>query len=320
MGTAMVDWEKRIGRRLRLRDLHVLSAVVQWGSMSKAAADLGLSQPSVSEAIANLETTLRVRLLDRSSRGIEPTIYARALLKRGRVAFDELQQGIRDIEFLSDPTRGEVAIGCPESMMAGFVPAIIDRLSRRFPQVVVRAVHAESGTLEFRELRERKIDLMLGRVSGPIVDDELDAEILFEDKHFVVAGALSKWARRHKISLAELVDEPWIHMPSNTVIGSLIAEAFHLQGLEMPPDSVTTYSMHLRSHLLATGRFLTIMPSSMLRFNRKIWHLKALPIELPSRPRFVAMVTLKNRTLGPVTQLFIKQARAVTKSMRLSPR
>jgi DNA-binding transcriptional LysR family regulator len=150
MTTATADWEKRIGRRLRLRDLHVLSTVVQWGSMSKAAADLGLSQPSVSEAIANLEATLRVRLLDRSSRGVEPTIYARALLKRGRVAFDELQQGIRDIEFLLDPTCGEVAIGGPESMMAGLVPAIIDRLSRRCPQVVIRAVHAESGTLEFR--------------------------------------------------------------------------------------------------------------------------------------------------------------------------
>ena len=109
MATVMADWEKRIGRRVRLRDLHILSTVVQWGSMAKAAASLGVSQPSVSEAIANLEAALRVRLLDRSARGIEPTMYARALLKRGQVIFDELQQGIRDIEFLSDPATGEVA-------------------------------------------------------------------------------------------------------------------------------------------------------------------------------------------------------------------
>src|SRR5690349_1210672 len=108
MALTPAEWERRIGRRLRLRDLHILSTVVQWGSMAKAATDLGVSQPSVSEAIANLEAALRVRLLDRSSRGVEPTMYAQALLKRGRVVFDELQQGIQDIEFLSDPTTGEV--------------------------------------------------------------------------------------------------------------------------------------------------------------------------------------------------------------------
>jgi DNA-binding transcriptional LysR family regulator len=318
MTTVMADWERRIGRRVRLRDLHILSTVVQWGSMAKAAASLGVSQPSVSEAIANLEAALRVRLLDRSARGVEPTMYARALLKRGQVVFDELQQGIRDIEHLSDPTTGEVAIGCPESLMAGFVPAVIDRLSRQYPQVIIRVIHAESGSLEFRELRERKIDLMLGRVSGPVDDYELEAEILFEDQHFVVAGALSRWARRRKIDLAELVNEPWIHLPSDTLIGSLIAEVFQGQDLKMPRESVTTFSMQIRSHLLATGHFLTIMPRSMLHFNSKAWLLKALPVKFRIQPRSVAAVTLKNRTVGPVTKLFIEHARAVTKSMHLS--
>src|SRR4029434_2721807 len=99
-------------------DLHILSAVVQWGSMAKAATHLAMSQPAVSEAIASLENALRVRLLDRSSKGIEPTIYADALLKRGHVVFDELRQGIRDIEFLADPKAGEVRVGCPETLAA----------------------------------------------------------------------------------------------------------------------------------------------------------------------------------------------------------
>ena len=76
------DWERRIGGRLKLRDLHILSMVVQWGSMAKAATHLAMSQPAVSEAIANLEAALKVNLLDRNVRGVEPTIYATALLKR----------------------------------------------------------------------------------------------------------------------------------------------------------------------------------------------------------------------------------------------
>src|SRR5687767_4492926 len=118
-------WESRIGRRLRLRDLHILFAVVQWGSMAKAATHLAMSQPAVSESIANLEDALRVRLLDRSPQGIEPTIYGRALLKRGNAVFDELRQAIREIEFLADPTAGEVAVACPELLLAGLLPAAI---------------------------------------------------------------------------------------------------------------------------------------------------------------------------------------------------
>src|SRR2546425_12076877 len=109
------DWENRIGRRLRLRDLHILSTVVQWGSMAKAASHLAMSQPAVSEAIASLEAALGVRLLDRTPHGVEPTLYASALLRRGLVVFDELRQGVKEIEFLADPTVGEVRIGCIES-------------------------------------------------------------------------------------------------------------------------------------------------------------------------------------------------------------
>src|ERR1700752_1675539 len=113
------DWQNRIGRRLRLRDLHILSTVVQWGSMAKAAEHLAVSQPAVSDAIANWEPALGVRLLDRSPRGVEPTIYAEALLKRGDVVFDELRQGIRDIEFLANPKAGEGRVGCHEEMGVG---------------------------------------------------------------------------------------------------------------------------------------------------------------------------------------------------------
>ena len=79
------NWHDRIGRRLRLRDLHVLLAVAQSGSMAKAARELLISQPAVSQAIADLEQTLGVRLLDRNPRGIEPTAYGRALLDRKSV-------------------------------------------------------------------------------------------------------------------------------------------------------------------------------------------------------------------------------------------
>jgi DNA-binding transcriptional LysR family regulator len=133
----IADWDDRIGRRLRLRDLRVFFAVVQGGSLAKAATQLRVSQPAVSQVIAGLEHTLGVRLFDRSSRGVEPTVYARALLARGRVAFDELRQGIKDIEFLADPAAGELRIGYPESIATTILPVLIERFFEKHPRVVM---------------------------------------------------------------------------------------------------------------------------------------------------------------------------------------
>ena len=102
----------RIGRRLKLQDLRVLIAVVQAGSMRKAAAHLNITQPSISRAIAELEDAVGVPLLDRNPQGIELTAYGRALLDSGVKVFDDLRQGVRQIECLADPAAGEVRIGC----------------------------------------------------------------------------------------------------------------------------------------------------------------------------------------------------------------
>jgi DNA-binding transcriptional LysR family regulator len=314
MAQTFREWESRISRRLKLRDLHILSTVVQWGSMAKAATHLAMSQPAVSEAIANLEDALRVRLLDRSSRGIEPTIYADALLKRGHVVFDELWQGMRDIEFLADPTVGEVRVASSELFAAGLLPAAIAQLSRRHPQIVVRVVQANTATLEFQELRERTVDLVLARMHGPLREEDLDIEVLAHDRHYVVAGTRSHWARRRKIALAELVNEPWI-FPAAQVVRALIAEAFKAQGLEVPKERVSAGSLLLRNHLLATGRFLDVLPDSVLRYNAKQWSLKTLPVDLGVKPRSITIVTLKNRSISPVVQLFVEHLRSTAKSM-----
>ena len=314
MDKALRQWESRIGRRLKLRDLHILSTVVQWGSMAQAAKHLAMTQPAVSEAIANLEGALHVRLLDRSARGIEPTLYAQALLKRSNVVFDELRQGIRDIEFLTDPTAGEVRVSSAETVTSGLLPEAIDSLSRRHPQIVVRVVQSNTETLEYRELRERKIDLVLAVISKSLVEDDIEIEILFDESNCVVAGACSPWARRRKVTLAELVNEPWI-FPPNQALVALLAEAFKTRGLEIPQERVSASSLLLRNHLLATGRFLSVLPDSVQRYNAKRWSLKALPIDLGVKPRAVAIVTLKHRTLSPVVQLFIEHVRTVAKTM-----
>src|SRR5262249_14990833 len=124
-----LDSHSQIGRLLKLRDLLVFFTVVQHGSMAKAASQLGISQPSVSEVIAQLEHILGARLFDRRPRGVEPTMYGEALLARTRAVFDELRQGVKDIEFLADPTGGEIRIGCTVTASATFMRGVIHEFS-----------------------------------------------------------------------------------------------------------------------------------------------------------------------------------------------
>lgn len=307
-----MHWGDRIGRRIKLRDLHILLAAVQCGSMAKAASQLSVSNPVVTKAVADLERAVGARLLDRSQRGVEPTIYGRALLDRALIAFDELRQAVKHIEFLADPTEGELRIGTSIVIGSGLVTAVIDRLSRSHPRIIFHVLAGESAAM-LRALQERNVDLVIGRIFAPVAADRIQAEILCEEFDIVAAAAKNPWAKRRKIKLADLMDQPWTLAPPDNQSGLIAAEAFRTNGLDLPRATVITSTIPVRNALLATGRFLTIVPSSLLRFSTNTPPLKRLPIKLKTKRRPIAVITLKSRTLSPVAQLFINSARELAK-------
>jgi DNA-binding transcriptional LysR family regulator len=303
-----MDLDHQILRRLKLSDLRLFHAVVRWGGMAKAAAHLNISQPAVSKAIKALEHTLGVRLLDRNLQGVEPTIYGRALLKGGVAVFDELMQSIKQLEFLTDPSAGELRIGCTEAGAAGFVPAVIDRLSRQYPRIVFDVTTADPATLTSRSLPQREIELAVGAMPSQVAGADIDCEALFEDQHFVMAGPRSKWVRRRNIALADLTNEPWVLPPPDSIMGLIVADAFRAEGLEPPISRVLTFSIPLCHHLLATGRYLTMHPVVMAHLGRHL-PLRVLDVRFVGIPRPIGIMTLRNRTLSPLAQLFINCAR-----------
>jgi DNA-binding transcriptional LysR family regulator len=308
-----MDWADRIGSRLKLRDLHILLAVVEWRSMAKAARYLAVSQPVVSRAIADLERALGVRLLDRTPQGVEPTVYGRTVLNRGLAVFDELRGSVKDIRFLSDPTAGDLRIGSSQAIAGGLLAAILDRLSSQRPRIAFEVRLGDAAILPYHDLRERNVDLLFGRMEDSR-DDDVNAEVLFEDPLYVVAGTNNQWTRRRHIALKDLLHEPWTMPPLSSNVGALMVHVFQASGLPVPHLAVAGYSQ-LQTALVGRGRFLTILPGSFLKFNGKQLGLKPLPIELPIPPRPVGVVTLKNRTLSPLAQLFIDCARHLSKPL-----
>ena len=308
--------EQRVGRRLRFRDLQVLFAVVECGSMAKAARQLGMTQPAVSDIIAALEQLFSAPLFDRNPRGVEPTAYGKALLWRGRAAFDELKQGIRDIEFLSDPTVGELRIGCPASVVSSVLSIAIERFSTQYPRVVVQFDEVTSPGKDFPSLRDRTHDIILARIAQPLVGgDDLNIEILYQDPLVIVADAQSHWARRRKIKPADLLDAPWILTAPEASVYVSVADAFKEHGLPTPKVRLAALSGLVRMSLLFRGPFVTALPKSMLGSNVARYSLKVLPVDMRIRGYPVAIVTLKNRILSPLVTPFLAQVRETAKTM-----
>jgi len=327
MTSVTMEWESRLGRRLRVRDLYILLTVVKSGSMAKAARQLAMSQPSVSEAIANLEAMLRVPLLDRSPRGIKPTIYADAMLRRSVTVFDELKQSVKDVEFLADPTIGEVRIGSPESISSSLLRPIIQKFSLEYPRVVVEVddiITQWTHSLELQALHDRRLDLVFTRMMKPPgsnpFEKDLNIEILFNEELAIAAGSRSPLAAHRKVSIADLANEPWILTGPSTWAYAAVENAFRESGLKMPAPGLVTFSAHLRAHLLADSALITAFPKSFLQFNADRFSLKVLPITLRPQPWPVIIATVKHRTLSPAVERFIGCAHDVAKSLFRSQR
>jgi DNA-binding transcriptional LysR family regulator len=316
-----MNLDDRISSRLKISDLRLLHAVVQSGGMAKAAAQLNISQPAVSKAIAALERTLGVRLLDRNSRGVETTLYGRALLRRGVAIFDEMRQGVNDIKSLNDPGVGEVRIGATSAPLETWLPVFVRRFSQQYPRVVLHIDSVPRDANYTSGLRDRKYDLIVAWSGTPLPDapltEDMRVESLFRDQWVIAAGSHNRWARRRKIDLAELIDEPWIFPAPNSWNYSTLVEAFTARGINPPKAGLVTSASTLRIDLIANGPFITSTPKSSLWLSPNRKSLKVLSVDLPVRQYSLVILALKNRTLSPAVERFIECARDTAKSIAI---
>jgi DNA-binding transcriptional LysR family regulator len=308
-----MDWSERAGRRIKLRDLHILMAVADTGSMAKAATRLRISHPAISKAISETEGTLGVRLFDRSTRGAELTAYGEVLLRCGTNIFDEMRQALRSLECLSDPRTGEVRLGCTDIILHSLTPAIVRRFSSQHPGVQLDVQLTNPGQHQIQELRERKIDLLITRATG--LQEDFNSEVLFDEPFVFVVGAQSEFARKRRLTLQDIINGNWVLPPYDSAPGALVAAVFEANKVVPPKPVVKTVAIQLTVSLITSGEFVGILPASVAALSAHRTALRALSLT-SAGPRISAeIVFLKNRTLSPAVEAFINCAREVTRSL-----
>ena len=203
--------------------------------MTRAAEALAVSYPVVSKTISELEQTLGVKLFDRSVSGVEPTHYGRALLKSGVAVFDEMRKGLQQIDFIKQPDAGDLRIGSSIVVDAGLLPAILDQFSRDFPRAVLHVIPEDIATQQYDNLRNRNVELVLGRLPATMNEPDLVAEPLFDEPSVIAAGSESCWAKRRNLTLADLMGEPWVLAQQGSLARSLHNELFRRMALSRRP-------------------------------------------------------------------------------------
>jgi DNA-binding transcriptional LysR family regulator len=199
------------------------------------------------------------------------------------------------------------------------MPAIAEHFLQLYPGVKLRVIHADTALMQLGQLRERNVELLIGRMPQPFAEDDLVSEQLFDEPFVAVAGMSSRWARRRHIELAELAEESWVLPPCDSAPGLLIARIFRTAGLTPPIPNIVTLSVQLTTTLVATGKFVGILPSSVAKFSARRVGLKVLSATVPVLQASVSIVTVKRRTISPLAELFIRSARAVAKSNSAPP-
>lgn len=308
-----MDWNSRLGKRIKLRDLHILQTAAKAGSMAKAASDLHITQPAVSYAVAAMEHALGVPLLERNSQGVTATVYGQVLLDRSRVVFNELRQGIDEIGTLADPSVGELRIGTTPPMSA-VASAAFNRLVPSYPRMTFALTVGPTDVL-LDALRQRDIELVISRLADFVTDEDLDVDTLFHDELAVICSKHNKWARRRGVTLADLIGEPWVFPHAGGFLTKIIKAAFDEQGLEVPRATVITQSTYALSVLVANGPFLAVHPSAMLTTPSDHPQLTAVDVGLRKTRGPIGMITLKHRSLSPVAKLFLQAAAGVAKTI-----
>jgi DNA-binding transcriptional LysR family regulator len=204
-------------------------------------------------------------------------------------------------------------MGGSEHTISAIYSPVIHRLSNQHPRM---SFHVSVGDLRttLRELDARHIDFVVSRMYSP-PSAEHSVEVLFEDPLVVVTGPNNAIARRRKIEVAELLDEPWTLQPHENSFGAFAIDAFRAAGVAPPTITVATASSILRGEMLATGRYLSMVPRYWVLLPRRNPSLKILPVDFPNTRLDVAIITLKNRSLSHATELFIDNVRTLTKPL-----
>lgn len=290
--------------RLRLRQVALLLELQARGTLRAAAAELGMTQPAATNMLKELEASLNLRLFERDGRRLRPTAAGTAVLTH----FDGLKGSLaalaRDLEDLRAGEGGTLAIGSILAPSPTHLTRVVAQLKGEQPRLRVSVLTETSDHL-LDLLDQGKLDVMIGRVADGHAPQDYLTRVLEDEPLSVVVGPGHPLARARRLSLADLVGQPWVLQPRESPMREALEQEFRLQGADRPQNLVETASILTTIFLIGEAPMVAVVPASLAASYAAKHLLRVLPVRLSSQLEPYGSIVRRGRPLSSSARRFL---------------
>lgn len=283
---------------LRFRHLQLVDALVRYGTVHKAARALHLSQPAASTMLRDLEQTFGSQLFHRSRQGVTPTAEAHVLIERARAIAHELDNAAADIAAVSRGAAVRLAIGAMPRVMLDFMPRLMSRVRREWPQARLCLEEGVPVHLLPR-LEDGRLDCLIARLPFRTVASERAGALmlvrLYDDGNCLACGPTHPLARQRRLRLERLAEAEWILPPADSETRRVFMDTFLQAGITPPLPVIESRSVIANMAIVAHVPLLTAAPLSAARERQKLGLLKILPVRVDSSVAPVSFIWRRAR-------------------------
>ncbi|EKD61248.1 MAG: LysR family transcriptional regulator, partial [uncultured bacterium] len=280
----------RLETHLSLRHLILLDAIAREGTLLAASQSVGLTQSAVTKALQEAEATIGTQLFDRTNRGVRATQAGEVLIAHARLVLTQLRHAGQELEDLRSGSGGRVAVGVLVSAAVSILPTAIAAVRQQRPKLAVKVIEGTNDVL-MPLLRAGELDLVIGRLPAFSSGSGIAEEMLCEDYAQIVVRKDHPLLAQSGLTLASLIDQPWILPRQETSLRRQIDEGFRQQGLRAPANIVESVSILTNRALVLRSDYLAVWPVQLARFEADLGLVQALDIPLPTTHRPIGIST-----------------------------
>ncbi|MFC4237891.1 LysR substrate-binding domain-containing protein [Thalassospira xianhensis] len=319
MATRHTRIVERALTRLKLRQLRLLIAVAQHGSIQNAARDLSISQPAATKMIQDLELDFEVKLFERTNRGVVPTVFGESLIRHGKLIFAQVSNAAQELDDLNEGNSGRVVVGTLLAASPTLLPIAVEELLKARPNVAIKIVEGTNEVL-MPGLLSGEIDMVVGRLPSHRYRENITQEKFFDERVLAVTGMQHPLAAMTNVSFDQLKPFGWILPPVETTLRRQTDQFFIRQDQYVPPTAIESVSYLANRSLLRTHNFIGIMPAHVAALDIQTGVLASVDWVAPFGAGPVGVSYRGKQSLSPAGSAFLSALRSAAAEITASQR
>ncbi|WP_409299786.1 LysR family transcriptional regulator [Pseudomonas sp. KCJK8993] len=297
-----------IHSRLRLRQLRLVLALQEFGSLRRAAEHIGMTQPAATKMLHEAETLLGVELFERLPRGMRATPFGETVIYYARMVFAELSGMREELVSLESGNLGRVTVGAIPALASGLLTRTIATLKQSHPRLSM-SIQVDTSDVLVQALLQEQLDVVLGRIPAGARAEELSFDSLGEEALCVIAGARNPLALATQLDWAQLQEQTWVLQQHPSPMRSIVNQVFHNARVDIPSSIVETTSIMTLLSLVQQTDMIGVTPVSVVEDYPGRHLLAVLPIQFEARLPPFGLITRRQRIQSSAMQAFMDAVR-----------